>query len=194
MSSLLIAAREPAGFRADPRFGGITAAAPIAEILPKTDPADPLAEAFERGLAEGEARARAECDRRVADTEMRCAALFQALEGVVAVEAEELRERLRQTVLALCEEAILPLAIDPVGLARRCEAAAAMLARAQDERAIYLHPADAEFVAPLLAPGIAVRPDPALERGSLRIETADGGIEDGPAAWRRALHEAFGEC
>ena len=42
--------------------------------------------------------------------------------------------------------------------------------------------------------GLAVEPDPALERGSLRFETASGGVEDGPAHWRRAIAEAIAGC
>ena len=39
-----------------------------------------------------------------------------------------------------------------------------------------------------------VVPDPALARGALRVEAANGGVEDGPAQWRAAITEAFEQC
>ena len=69
-----------------------------------------------------------------------------------------------------------------------------MLQRAQDERRVLLHPEDLALVEGRLPEGIALVPDPAIERGGLRIDSEDGGIEDGPAQWRRILAEAFGAC
>ena len=34
-------------------------------------------------------------------------------------------------------------------------------------------------------------PDPALERGALGSRAPNGGVEDGPAQWRRAIAEAL---
>jgi flagellar assembly protein FliH len=45
-----------------------------------------------------------------------------------------------------------------------------------------------------LPPALEVLPDPALERGALRIETQAGGVEDGPAHWHRAIAEALAQC
>ena len=108
--------------------------------------------------------------------------------------AAELSERLRQTVHALCEEAVLPLALDAEGLAARILAAVAMLRRTQDERRVLLNPDDLLLLEGRLPAGLEVEADPSVERGGLRIETADGGIEDGPSQWRRILAEAFREC
>jgi flagellar assembly protein FliH len=33
-----------------------------------------------------------------------------------------------------------------------------------------------------------------LERGALRVEAANGGVEDGPAQWRQAIAEALALC
>ena len=105
-----------------------------------------------------------------------------------------LRERLRETVVALCEDAVLPLALDIEGLGRRVEAAAALLQRKTDERIVRLHPSDHALVLPLVDPALTLVPDPAIERGSLRIDTDDGGVEDGPAQWRQAVAEALAQC
>ena len=108
--------------------------------------------------------------------------------------AETLRQRLQDTVLALCEQTLVPYALDAKILAQRVERAVAMFSRAEDERVIRLHPDDLALVSEQLAADWTVTPDPALERGALRIESQSGGVEDGPAQWRRALTEAFHAC
>lgn len=155
---------------------------------------DPVAEAYERGFAEGRAEAEARAGEREAEREARRAAIELAFARFDAASADALRERLRQTVLALCEEAVLPVALDPAGLAARIEQAAAMLQRAQDERRVLLNPQDIALVEGRIPAGLTLVPNPSVERGALRIETEDGGVEDGPAQWRRILAEAFGEC
>ena len=107
---------------------------------------------------------------------------------------KQLRERLHQTVLALCEDAVLPMTLDTEGLARRVEAAATLLQRKTDERIIRLHPSDHALVLPLVDPSLTLLPDPGIERGGLRIDTDDGGVEDGPTQWRLAIAEALSQC
>lgn len=180
-------------FSREGRFASMFRAPATGPVEPAA-PADPLAEAYQRGYREGAAAAAD--DARIAETERDAArsAIELAFAEFDAADAERLRERLRQTVLALCESAVLPLSLDPAGLVARIERAVAMLQRAQDERLVRLHPDDLAIVRERLPAGLAVEPDPGVERGGLRIETADGGVEDGPSLWRRALAEAFREC
>ncbi|WP_370297759.1 FliH/SctL family protein [Qipengyuania mesophila] len=98
------------------------------------------------------------------------------------------------TVHALCEEAVLPLALDSEGLARRVEAAAAMLQRKHDQRIVHIHPEDLELVKASVPASLELVADGSVERGGLRVETDDGGVEDGPQQWRRALAEIFDSC
>ena len=84
--------------------------------------------------------------------------------------------------------------LDAGALSRRVECAVAMFVRADDERVIRLHPDDLTLIAGQLPSGWQFIPDPALERGALRIETSSGGIEDGPAQWRAAITEALRLC
>ena len=72
--------------------------------------------------------------------------------------------------------------------------AVAMFSRAEDERTLRLHPEDIALVSDRLQADWKVVPDPTLARGALRVETTSGGVEDGPAEWRRALAEAFHAC
>lgn len=194
MSSLpLMQLGRSGGFARDSRFAALTAGTSQKHGETPHEP-DPVAEAYERGYREGAERAAEEARRAEQQRDQARAAIELAFGRLDEADAVQLTERLRQTVLALCESAVLPLAIDPDGLAKRVERAVSMLQRAQDERIVRLNPEDLALVSQRLSPTLQVEPDPSVERGGLRIETADGGIEDGPSHWRRYLAEAFREC
>jgi flagellar assembly protein FliH len=189
MSSLPFAALAAGGgFVADPRFAAVA-------VTPLEHPAgDPLVQAWEEGYASGlveaQTAARAQADAEGAARE----AIELTLTRLDAGLAEELRQKLFATVAALCEAALAPLALDREALTARIARAAEMLARGDDDKRLRLHPDDLALVAGRLPEGLAVEPDPALERGALRFETTAGGVEDGPAHWRRAIAEAIGQC
>lgn len=195
MSSLpLMQLGKPAGFSRGGRFAalyGTPAAAQPAALAPEPDP---LTEAYERGYSEGAAHAAEDARKAELDREAARGAIELAFTRLDADDAARLSERLRDTVLALCEAAVLPLALDPNGLRQRVERAVGMLQRAQDERVVRLNPEDLVLIGARLPASLTVEADASVERGGLRIETADGGVEDGPSHWRRALAEAFGQC
>ncbi len=189
------------GFRSDARFTSLGEApyrragpqpAPPAE--PQAEPHDPLAAAFAEGYAAGAAAAEALAAERETANLAASEGLTLAFAKLDADLEQELRQRLRDTVAALCEAAIAPLALDEAMLMRRIERAVSMLARADDERLIRLHPDDIALVGPRLAADWQIQPDPTLERGGLRVETTSGGVEDGPDLWRRAIAEALRQC
>ena len=193
MSSLpLLALAGGAGFTQDPRFSA--APAPPPPPAPEPEVEDPVAlawaEGYEAGVAEAGALAKlqAEADEAARGT------IELALARLDAEQTEALRQKLYATVEALCEAAIAPIALDKAALVARVERAAAMLARADDERVLRLHPDDFKLVAKRLPAGLDVVPDPALDRGALRVETQNGGVEDGPAHWRAAIAEALASC
>ena len=191
MSSLPLEFMRSRGeFARDPRFSTLLASPPVESAA---EP-DPVAEAYARGFAEGAAMARDEALHAKREREAARAAIELAFARFDETSAAELSERLRQTVHALCEEAVLPLALDAEGLAARIRTAVTMLRRTQDVRRVLLNPDDVLLVEGHLPVGLEVEADPSVERGALRIETADGGIEDGPSQWRRILAEAFREC
>lgn len=173
------------GFARDPRF-----AAPAADH-PAAPPAeDQRALDFAEGYAAAQAELREQAAAEAADRHRIELALLRLDDEL----RQALESRLIATVEALCEAAVLPLALDRDLLVRRVERAAAMLARADDTRLLRLHPDDLALIGTRLPEGLAVQSDPGLERGAVRIESEQGGVEDTPAGWRRAIAEALGEC
>jgi flagellar assembly protein FliH len=182
-----------AGFRLDPRFT-IVEALPPPEPEPEPEPEDPVGNAYAEGYAVGEAKVLAEAAERERIAAASREAMGLSITRLNREMEEELRQRLRDTVAALCEAAIAPLALDETALEARIERAVAMLSRADDERVVRLHPEDAALVGPRLAEDWEIMPDPSLTRGSIRVETRNGGVEDGPEQWRRAIGEALARC
>ena len=195
MSSLLLSRlSEATGFLPDRRFSVSPAVSEhVQEEVEDTEP-DPAEAAFEHGFSEGKAAAEAHWLDVLKQREEEFSRLVGTLDFLARSEVEVMADRFHQAVLQLCEEAVLPLALDTEGLAKRSRAAANMLRREADDKILKLHPDDAPLVAPILAPDLKVEADPSVERGGLRIDTEDGGIEDGPSLWRQRLIEAIGEC
>ncbi|HTM95730.1 MAG TPA: FliH/SctL family protein [Croceibacterium sp.] len=187
MSSLAAALAVPSpGFQPDVRFASRLAAELSLGGQDRAEGA--FADGYAKGFADGSAQAEAQA---AADTAA-CERIELALGRLSDAETVRIETRLREAVLALCEQTFAPLTVDPEALAARVDKAAALLRRSVDERLLRLHPADAALLADRLPEGTRVEPDPTLERGELRFETAEGGVEDGPGQWRRALCEALG--
>jgi flagellar assembly protein FliH len=128
--SLVEALGQPVGFRPSARFGGAPGLPLSHRELAIADPDlhDPLADAYARGYAEGHVQASEEAQARAAAIDAARDALSLSFARLDAVMEEDLRLRLRDTVGALCEAALAPLAIDEVALVRRIERAVGMLA------------------------------------------------------------------
>lgn len=188
--SLAEALGQAPAFRPTARFNALPEMIAVHHDI-AADAPDILTETYGRGYAEGHAAAAAEAAARMLADDRAREELALSFARLDATMAEDLRLRLRDTVAALCEAALGPLALDEVALTNRIARAVSMLARADDERVVRLHPADIELVSARLHADWTVRPDPSLERGTVRVETATGGVEDGPAAWRLAIAEAL---
>lgn len=196
MSDLMsLSGRGGGGFSRDLRYAS---APPVpsfgVELGENPDTPDPLAVAYAEGHAAGYAEAKAVADAMAMIDEAARRHFSFSFARLDADLAEQLRFKLHETVTALCEAVLQPLALDAEALARRVETAAGMFVRADDERVIRLHPDDLALVAGRLPPDWQFLPDLTLERGALRVETASGGIEDGPQQWRAAITEALRLC
>jgi flagellar assembly protein FliH len=186
-ASLAALARGDGGFARDTRYE--TAAE---RSTARGEPAfDPIADAYARGYAEGADMSSASARAEAAAHDAARHRIETALARMDAAETDLFAQRLKDTVLALCHAVLAEAALSPDALTRRITVAAAMFARADDQRVIRLHPEDLALVAGRLPDDWHCEPDPTLERGALRVETTGGGVEDGPAHWRAALEEAL---
>ncbi|MBB3861851.1 flagellar assembly protein FliH [Novosphingobium hassiacum] len=184
----------PIGFARDLRFTRNVAAARAPVVVEPEEPEDPVGNAWAEGYARGMGDAQEAAAQIIAEREAAATKIELSLARLDAAMQADLKDRLRETVEALCEAAIAPAALDPDGLTRRVECAAAMLARVQDERVIRLHPEDLALIAARLPEDWHFEPDATLDRGAVRVEGATGGVEDGPAQWRAAITEALRQC
>ena len=155
---------------------------------------DPVQQAFADGYAQGSEDARRAAQVEMAESDAARHRIETALASMDEALVHQLHDRLRQTVLTLCETVLAEVAVDADALARRVSAAAAMLARAEDARVIRLHPEDLALVHSRLPEAWHCEPDSTLERGAIRVEGANGGVEDGPEQWRRAIEDALRQC
>ncbi len=192
--SLSALSRAPIGFAQDLRFLRDLAAARAPTVVEPEEPADPVGDAWAEGYARGMGDAQEAAAQIIAEREAAATRIELSLARLDAAMQADLKDRLRETVEALCEAAIAPAALDPDGLTRRVECAAAMLGRVQDERVIRLHPEDLALIAARLPEDWHFEPDATLDRGAVRVEGATGGVEDGPAQWRAAITEALRQC
>ena len=176
------------GFTPDLRFAGSFSATAT------SDPEDSCKRAWDEGHAAGCTATQHAADAAAAAHAAARGRLELTLARLDTEQQELLRQRLFAAIEVLCAASLAPLQLDRDALAARVQRAAAMLARADDERVLRLNPGDIELIGDALPAGLEIRPDPALERGALRLETANGGVEDGPAHWRRAIAEALAQC
>jgi len=185
--SLVALGRGNGAFARDSRF-----LSPTERSAGQDDPApDPVAQAYAHGYAEGTKAGAAAAQAEAAATDAARHRIETALTRMDHAQADAFAHRLKDTVLALCSTVLADAALSPEALSRRVTVAAAMFNRADDERVIRLNPEDLALVHTRLPAAWRCEPDPALERGALRIETSGGGIEDGPVQWRTALAEAL---
>jgi len=184
------------GFTLDPRFARAAQAAPppAFSAMPEPEREDPIEAARAQGFAAGHEAALAQAQAEAAAQDAARHRLETALRRMDKEQATALEQRLRQTVLALCDVVLADAAIDPAGLETRVRRAAQMLARAEDARVIRLHPEDLAMIGHHLPEDWHCEPDSTLERGAVRVDGTAGGVEDGPAQWRRALDEALRQC
>ncbi|MCJ7420365.1 FliH/SctL family protein [Sphingomicrobium astaxanthinifaciens] len=163
----------------------------ICDGMQASPPIDLEARGYERGysdgLEEGIAQARADHDALVGE-KSKLEVSFRRLDDELTA---QLQDRILQVVMVLCEDLIETTSSQPEMIAARVEKAVGLLRRQEDEREVCLHPDDIELVRKSIGPDLKLKSDASLPRGHLRIDTPDGGIEDGPHLWRQKLIEAL---
>ncbi|EQB10531.1 hypothetical protein L288_03840 [Sphingobium quisquiliarum P25] len=132
-------------------------------------------EAFAQGFDEG---CRVVGDAAAADAEAR-ARLAEALELLTPAPSGMLSTMLSATVVRLVEQIVGEVEIDLERLVQRCDTVAAFIEDNDGKGALHLHPDDMAMLEGE-AIGLRLVGDPAMPRGSVRLETTDGWVEDGP--------------
>lgn len=174
-------------FSLNARFGGLVAEP---EVQPDEEADAVLADA----LADAERRGREAALSEMASEGAARAALKLSLQRLDDRLREDLAQQLAEAVAMLCEQTLAPLALDRDALHRRCSAVAALLGDGVAEATLRLHPDDIGLLSGEFASQWNISPDPALVRGTVQFDRADGALRDGPENWRMALREALGLC
>lgn len=170
------AAPQPA-FRA--LYAVEAAGAPAPEPYVAEPEGDPLEqariEAFTMGYEEG-CRVTAEACAQDEDAIER---LVDAIQSLAPAASGSLSTMLSSAVIRLVGQIVGEVDVDVALLRQRCEAVAAFIEDGESKTALHLHPEDVPLIESV-GIGVPVIADPALRRGSVRLDTAEGWIEDGP--------------
>jgi flagellar assembly protein FliH len=145
---------------------------------PSPDAIDPIEEAsregFLQGFQEGERVAREAAE---ADNAARVL-LANAVQHVAQSGEGTLAAMLSQAVLRLVAQIMGDVAIDEAVLKERCAAVAACI-DSDESHVLEVNPEDIHLLEEE-ATGVMLTANPDLPRGSVRLATADGWVEDGP--------------
>ncbi len=158
--------------------GQLTAAmrGAVIEVEPEVDLVEEARmEAFTLGFDEG-CRVTAEAYAADADARTR---LAEALELLAPAPSGMLSTMLSATVVRLVEQIVGEVEIDLERLVDRCDTVAAFIESNQDRSALHLHPDDVALLEGETI-GVPMVADKSMHRGCVRLETADGWVEDGP--------------
>lgn len=132
-------------------------------------------EGFVAGFQEGERITR---EAMAADETAR-QALADAITQLASAGEGALASLLSHAVLRLVTQIVGDVAIDETRLAERCAEVAACIDPDDGKTVLEVNPDDLPLI-DASDIGIALSPNPQLARGSVRLATADGWIEDGP--------------
>ena len=158
--------------------GQLTAAmrGAVVEVEPEIDLVEEARmEAFTLGFDEG---CRVTAEANSADTDAR-ARLAEALDLLAPAPSGMLSTMLSATVVRLVEQIVGEVEIDLERLVDRCDTVAAFIESNQDKSALHLHPDDVALLEGETI-GVPMVADKSMQRGCVRLETADGWVEDGP--------------
>ncbi|WP_261312259.1 FliH/SctL family protein [Sphingopyxis jiangsuensis] len=164
-------------------------ARPVGEAppMPIEPDIDEGGDPFARGLAEGQriAEAAFSVERH------QLLALLASAEALQDEPSEELAQLIAETVERLVRHIVETAPIDAAWLKEQADVAAALVADADKARTLWVHPEDAALLVDC-ALSLPVQVDPAMMRGTVRIETSAGWIEHGRAVYLGELRAALG--
>ncbi len=173
------------GFSGGMPFGAASPIEPSADSA--SHDVDAIAQARAEGEAVGRTAAQTEFDAKLAEVESTVLQIEQAF-------ADQMAALLNETVIALCEKTLAPLAMDKDILLQRCQNAAAAIESDLSHAQLALHPDDCAAVEPVLGDTLSLMPDPQLARGNIRLTTPSTAIFDGPDQWSASIRRAIEAC
>jgi flagellar assembly protein FliH len=145
------------------------------------------ADAYERGLAEGQALA--EISHAVERQAL--LDLLKSAEALHSAPCPQLGHLMAAAVEHLVEQIVGNQPIDQAWLHGRIAEASAVIADADRDRVLHLNPADAALIGDGDI-GMPLVSDPQIARGTLRIAAGEGWIEHGRPVYLDALRRALG--
>lgn len=146
------------------------------EAEPEIDPVEQASqEAFVQGFQEGERLTR----EAMAEEDAARLVLADAITQIASAGEGVLASLLSQAVLRLVTQIVGEAAIDEARLTERCAKIAACIDPDDSKAVLEVSPADMPLI-DTSDIAVALSPNPQLARGSVRLATADGWIEDGP--------------
>ncbi len=131
-------------------------------------------------------------DAEVAAEREALAALTESLQILQPSPTDGLAELLAATVERLVCQIVGEVAINPISLVKRAEAAARLIGEEVDASRLHVHPDDLALFARTRVP-VEIVGNSDIERGALRLEWGRGWIEDGPAVRVERLRAALDE-
>ncbi len=149
----------------------------------ETEAIDP----YQCGIAEGRLLAAAD----FALEKRSLQALLSSADALQPEPSDELAVLIGEAVEMLVRQIVGDVAIDAELLTKRAQQAASLVAECDAARTMWVHPDDLDLLDPdVLA--IPLKPDPAAERGSIRIDCSAGWIEHGTALYLDQLRIDLG--
>ncbi|SMF72617.1 FliH/SctL family protein [Allosphingosinicella indica] len=146
------------------------------------------AEAFAEGYEAGHRTA----ELTLAADKEALAKLLEAVEALRPEPTDALAALLAEAVERLVHQIVGTVEIDAALLRERAEMAAAMIGEDNDASRLMVHPDDVPLLEGAPIP-VEIVGDPSLPRGTVRLETGSGWIEDGPAIRLDRLRTALGK-
>jgi flagellar assembly protein FliH len=174
-------ARPLAGFR--PWFTAVDLETEVFAEAPSARDVDRYAEGYAAGRENAEAQ--------FASERTRYRALIQSCEALLPEPSDELAVLIAKTVETIVRATVGEVEINQATLVARAKRAAALVSDVDSLRSLHVHPDDL-ILLDGEAMAVTLVGDPSLMRGSVRMQSATGWIEDGVSCHLELLTEQLG--
>jgi flagellar assembly protein FliH len=165
----------------------ITRPGETTHVAAPDDADDPLEEAARNGFVQGFAEGERITREAMGSDDTARLVLAASLDKMASAGEGVLASLLSQAVLRLVRQIMGEVTLDEALLHTRCAAVAACMEGDEGAAALEVHPDDLMLIA-AMRDDLPLTANPALPRGSVRLATAEGWVEDGPDVRYARLH------